>query len=208
MKKLTYIFSVLILSMLSLQPANADPTYAMLDSNGNVTNIIVCGSACSGGTFAGQKVVLQVASDPVTNANVGGVWYGPGTTNYNNQTGVFTVIQPQSSIVVSTQIELTDDGEQIISNAETVSNAVSFTYQDTIKDPHNITYSRSFADNSPATISVTRKLANLEIAESESMTFSSRKTTDEIMLESFSSQMSLINSKIQALIKLLGGWVK
>jgi hypothetical protein len=208
MKKIIVSTFVVILSALSLQSAKADPTYAVLDSSGNVTNIIVCGAACAGGTFAGQTVVLQVAANPVTNANSGGIWYGPGTTTYNNNTGAFTVIQPQPSIIISTETELNENDEEITSSVETISNALSFTYQDTVKDPNNISFSRSFADNSPATISVTRKLANLEIVESQTLTLTSRKTTQEIIAESVSAKLSLINAKIQTLIKLLGDWVK
>jgi len=50
------VSSLIIVS--SMANASADPTYAVLDANGNVTNIIVCGSACASGEFGGNKVVL------------------------------------------------------------------------------------------------------------------------------------------------------
>lgn len=90
MKKVLFSL-VASLLLFNLSSAQADPTYAVLDANGNVTNIIVCGSACASGEFGGNKVVLQVAADPVTNENRGGFWQGPGTTTYNENTGVFTV---------------------------------------------------------------------------------------------------------------------
>ena len=93
MKKNLSIFGLLaaILLTFNISSASADPTYAVLDANGNVTNIIVCGSACASGEFGGNKVVLQVAADPVTGENRGGFWQGPGTTTYNENSGAFTV---------------------------------------------------------------------------------------------------------------------
>jgi hypothetical protein len=69
----------------------SDPcgTWAMLDPQGTVTNIIVCqASVCGGGTWAGQTVVPQVAPNPVTNDTygTGGYW---GT--YDSNTREFTV---------------------------------------------------------------------------------------------------------------------
>ena len=111
MKKNIIIILVTILSLFNLSSTQADPTYAVLDSNGNVTNIIVCGSACASGEFGGNKVVLQVAADPTTGANRGGIWQGPGTTTYNENTETFTVThQPiqtttnKTNVVESTSI--------------------------------------------------------------------------------------------------------
>jgi hypothetical protein len=107
MKKNLSIFGLLaaILLTLNISSASADPTYALIDANGNVTNIIVCGSACAGGEWAGQKAVLQVAADPVTGANRGGIWQGPGTTTYNENNGAFTVThQPIQTIVNKTDV--------------------------------------------------------------------------------------------------------
>ena len=107
MKKNLSIFGLFtaILLALNVSSANADPTYAVLDANGNVTNIIVCGSACASGEFGGNKVVLQVAADPVTGANRGGIWQGPGTTTYNENSGAFTVThQPTQTTVSKTDV--------------------------------------------------------------------------------------------------------
>jgi hypothetical protein len=95
MKKSLFGFITLLLSF-NLSSAQADPTYAVLDSNGNVTNIIVCGSACAGGTWAGQTVVPQVAADPVTGENRGGFWQGPGTTTYDSNSGTFTMTESRT----------------------------------------------------------------------------------------------------------------
>ena len=100
MKKVLFSLIASSLLLFNLSSAQADPTYAVLDANGNVTNVIVCGSACASGEFGGNKVVLQVASDPVTNENRGSFWNGPGTTTYNENTGAFTVThQPTQTTV-------------------------------------------------------------------------------------------------------------
>jgi hypothetical protein len=107
MKKNISIFGLLaaILLAFNVSSASADPTYAVLDANGNVTNIIVCGSACASGEFGGNKVVLQVAADPVTGANRGGIWQGPGTTTYNENNGAFTVThQPIQTTASKTDV--------------------------------------------------------------------------------------------------------
>ena len=103
MKKKLSIFGLFatILLTLNVSSASADPTYAVIDANGNVTNIIVCGSACASGEFDGNKVVLQVAADPVTGENRGGYWYGPGTTKYDFNSGTFTVTHPPIQTIVN-----------------------------------------------------------------------------------------------------------
>jgi len=93
--------------------ASADPTYAVLDANGNVTNIIVCGSFCAGGTVGpgGDRAVLQVTADPQTGENRGGYWQGPGTTTYDSNTGVFTMNSPQP--VTNSATETDANGNEI-----------------------------------------------------------------------------------------------
>jgi len=105
MKKVLFSLIASSLLLFNLSSAQADPTYAVLDANGNVTNIIVCGSACASGEFGGNRVVLQVAADPVTGANRGGIWQGPGTTTYDSNTGSFTVThQPTETSVSKTDV--------------------------------------------------------------------------------------------------------
>ena len=115
MKKNISVFGLLLSILLAsnVSSASADPTYAMLDANGNVTNIIVCGSACAGGTFAGQQVVLQVAADPVTGENRGGFWQGPGTTTYDFNSGTFTMTESRT---VTNSLTEEEDGTEVTSS--------------------------------------------------------------------------------------------
>jgi hypothetical protein len=259
MKKNLSIFGLLaaILLTFNISSASADPTYAVLDANGNVTNIIVCGSACASGEFGGNKVVLQVAADPVTGENRGGFWQGPETTTYNDSTKVFTITQNPGVTVASDSVveylsntniintetitTVEDDGTEIstivntkqVDNITTKSSAViigellsiQFKYEDTVGDNlftrHG--FIKNWSDNSQATVAVnidqtitTATVSNnIETISSivtqnslESVSFDSRKTAQEVQDSIINSNLSLLNSKIQTLISLLGSWTK
>ena len=195
------LFAVILLAS-NVSSANADPTYAVLDSNGNVTNIIVCGSACAGGTFAGQTVVPQVAADPVTGQNRGGFWHGPGTTTYDFNSGTFTMTD-NSTVVNSISEE--ENGETITSSATIYGGKTTqFKYSDTVG---NNLFTRGgfiygYLENTSSTISVNKN--NI----TESLDFSNRQTGVQIQESVENSGLALLNSKVQVLISLLGSWVK
>ena len=200
LKIITLFVSTLL--TINISVANADPTYAVLDANGNVTNIIVCGSACASGELDGNKVVLQVAPDPVTGENRGGFWNGPGSTTYDHSSGVFTMIANKevSNSVSENENEETTTSLAIINGDE----ITQFKYSDTVGS--NLFTRAGFiyewTENSSATISVNKN--NII----ESLDFSNRKTTNEIEESIAKSGLILLNSKIQTLIFLLGSWVK
>jgi hypothetical protein len=200
MKKVLFSLIASSLLLFNLSSAKADPTYAVLDANGNVTNIIVCGSACAGGTFAGQTVVPQVAAGP-SGENRGGFWQGPGTTTYDHNTGVFTMVD--STVVTNSLTE--EDVTQVTSSATINGGATTqFTYNDTIG---NNLFTRGgfvygYLENTSATISVNKDNVT------ESLGFDSRKTTNQIQEFVENSGLALLNSKVQVLISLLGSWVK
>jgi hypothetical protein len=117
MKKIIYVLTSLVFSVLIIQPANANlevvmgplgpqvvtnfappanfgptvgghngasPTvtggsFAIVSPEGSVTNIVVCHSFCSNGTFGpgGDTAVLQIPNNNI------GIWFGPGTTTYD-----------------------------------------------------------------------------------------------------------------------------
>ena len=203
MKKVS-IFSLFIsmFLILNLSSAKADPTYAVLDANGNVTNIIVCGSACAGGTFAGQTVVPQVAADPVTGENRGGFWFGPGTTSYDSNTGTFTAVD---NAVITRSLSEEEDGATITSSATVYGGATTeFKYSDTIGS--NLFTRNGFklgiSEKTKSTISVTKDNVT------ESLDFDSRKTKQQVEESVANSNLLLLNSKVQVLISLLSNWVK
>jgi len=204
MKKNLSIFGLFttILLTLNVSSASADPTYAVLDANGNVTNIIVCGSACASGEFGGNKVVLQVAADPVTNENRGGFWYGPGTTTYDSNSGTFTMVEPKT---VTNSLTEEEDGTEVTSSVTINGGATTqFTYNDTIG---NNLFTRGgfnygWTENSSSTISVNKNNVT------ESLDFNNRQTEIQIQESIQNSGLALLNSKVQVLISLLGSWVK
>ena len=206
MKKNLSIFGLFAAILLSfnISSASADPTYALIDANGNVTNIIVCGSACAGGEWAGQKAVLQVAADPVTGENRGGFWQGPGTTTYESNSGIFTMVNPVTKTVTNSSIE-TEDNLEIISSATIAGNSTTqFTYNDTIG---NNLFTRGgfnygWTENSSAIVSVNKDNVT------ESLGFNNRQTGTQIQESIQNSGLVLLNSKVQVLISLLGSWVK
>ncbi len=206
MKKNISIFGLLVAILLTfnISSASADPTYALIDANGNVTNIIVCGSACAGGEWAGQKAVLQVAADPVTGENRGGFWQGPGTTTYESNSGIFTMVDPVTKTVTNSLIE-TEDNLEIISSATIAGNSTTqFTYNDTIG---NNLFTRGgfnygWTENSSAIVSVNKDNVT------ESLGFNNRQTGTQIQESIQNSGLVLLNSKVQVLISLLGSWVK
>ena len=223
--------------------------------------------------------MLQVAADPITNENRGSFFNGPGTTTYNENTGIFTVSQNPAPIVnytntdiqntlnttiVNTEtvitvapdtiqtLTLTVDGVEVEAtinrpgaetttiidteerNSVTTTSAVnivgelpsfSFKYEDTVGN--NLFtrngFIKNWSDNSQATVSVnvdqtittatvSNGVENLLSTSTqnniESISFESRKTAQEVQDSIVNSNLSLLNSKIQTLISLLGSWIK
>lgn len=205
MKKLLIGLTTSILLSFNLSSAKADPTYALLDANGNVTNIIVCGSACAGGEWAGQRAVPQVAAGP-NGENRGGFWSGPGTTTYDSSTGTFTWNKPEETQqVVQTEANgSTSTSTVVISPGSTT----QFKYSDTVGS-NLLTRSgfvTSYSNTSSATLSVTN--SGSSYSSSESISFEERKTEEEISQSITSANLTLINNKINILINMLGSWVK
>lgn len=205
MKKVLFSLIASSLLLFNLSSAKADPTYAVLDANGNVTNIIVCGSACASGEFGGNKVVLQVADDPVTGENRGGIWQGAGTTTYNENTETFTVTQ-NNPIRSATSIVETDDNSEITSfvTIDGTLISTSFKYKDTIGDNLFIKngWIYNYSDDTKAQVGVNKDNVT------EFLEFETRKTNNEVTEIIQNSNLILLNSKIQVLISLLGSWVK
>jgi hypothetical protein len=118
MKKYLLVFSMLVsmLSVVNISQANAncspdDPcgTWALLDNQGVVTNVIVCqASVCGGGVFGSQTVVPQVAPNPVTNDTSGTPAYNSSPNQEVRYTGGGTFV--------------VDDGN----------NPISFSYDQTV----------------------------------------------------------------------------
>ena len=212
----------------------SDPcgTWAMLDPQGTVTNIIVCqASVCGGGTWAGQTVVPQVAPNPVTNDTygTGGYW---GT--YDSNTREFTVDrngpnQTPASTQTNSETRTATDPDGAVTSTTTIEAttplvAKTFKYEDTVKDasefdekgqPINGWDQRHLKDkelpaNSPATVKVTKAYIEneLEKFKSESLTLAQRMTEGELTEVAKAENKTLIIENIMSVVRLLNSWMK
>jgi hypothetical protein len=219
MKKGLLVFTILIsmLSVVNVSQANAgdcsasDPcgSWAMLDTQGVVTNVIVCqASVCGSGTWAGQTVVPQVAPNPVTNDTQGiGSYIGNADqgTQVTYSGGTFTIIE---NTRINNKFTETQGDNSTTSEVNIPISSRSFTYEDTIgKSYGNVEMSPViFNENAETTVKVTE--TNLINTISESVNFYERKTTQEVEEVFVNNNLNLLLSKIQTLIFLLGSWVK
>jgi hypothetical protein len=206
MKKNISIFGLFtaILLASNVSSASADPTYAVLDANGNVLNIVVCGSFCAGGTFGpgGNSAVPQVAADPVTGENRGGFWHGPGTTTYDSNSGTFTMTDNRPIV---NSISEEENGETVTSSVTIYGGATTkFKYSDTIGSNlfTRLGFVYGYKEETAASVSVSKN----DITES--LDFSNRQTGAQVQESIQNSGLALLNSKVQVLISLLGSWVK
>ena len=228
MKKNLLVFTILIsmFSVINVSQANAnctagDPcgTWAMLDSQGVVTNVIVCqASVCGGGTWAGQTVVPQVAPNPVTNTtHETGSYIGNSQDNsevrYSN--GTFTISE---NINISKSVTETDNNTTTISKVEIPVSTRSFTYEDTINKKYGEVEMNvvNFNENLPTTLKII-EISPIGVNEEnnilyntiqESTVFNERKNLSEITQDLSNNNLNLLLSKIQTLVSLLGSWVK
>jgi hypothetical protein len=224
---------ILVLSLLASffsmgisQNANASEgagVWAVVDSSGTVTNVIVCTqSVCGGGTFGGERVVPQIAPNPITNNAEGqGSFIGNESAGIRvtESNGIFTV--HENVRINSTEIEVTVNDKAKTTTISEVSIPVtsrSFSYNDTIGK----TYSEiklkneSYDDERPTNILVKQKTSKLlssetlssETLSSELISIVGRKTASELEIILIQNQLDLIRSKIDNLIKMLGGWIK
>ena len=241
-KKISIALNLVILSAvitsapqaIASQCSSADPcgTWAMLDPQGTVTNIIVCqASVCGGGTWAGQTVVPQVAPNPVTNdtTGTGGYW---GT--YDSSTKEFTVDrngpnQTPAPTQTNSETRTATDSDGAVTSTTTIEAttplvAKTFKYEDTVKDatefdekgqPINGWDQRYLKDkelpaNSPATIKVTKAYVEneLEQLKSESMNLAQRMTEVELTEAARAENKTLIIENIMSVVRLLNTWMK
>jgi hypothetical protein len=199
MKKIKNIsITVILLSALSVSNAYANDTYAVIDSNGSVKNIIVCSAAvCGGGMLGGDRVVAQVSG-----ANGGFMTdpTGQGIT-VTESNGTFTISDPRAS--TATIENMNQDSREI--SSVTVSNSVStFTFADTVNGIRLTP--QAPAENTSAKLS--QENIDNGVSTKQEIIFSERKTQDEITIEVVRQQANLILAKIDTFIRMLNKWVK
>lgn len=179
----------------SLAPSTGVPTngsFAVVDSNGGVTNIVVCGSYCTNGTFGpgGDMAVLQIPNSE------SGLWFGPGTTTYDKESKTFTAINP-----ISEEIETTSgDSSTKIFGKRTLTFVSGNVFIDSSGIPQGV--ARGWTEDSLANVSVTSN--NVK----ESLDLGNKKTSQQVRNLIQDSNLLLLNDRVQVLIDLLGNWVK
>jgi hypothetical protein len=204
-------------SIVSLQNAHANDgagVWAVVDSSGTVTNVISCTQAvCGSGTFGGERVVPQIAPNPITNNAQGqGSFIGNESAGIRvtESNGVFTV--HENVRINSSETEVTVNNENktttIVSEVSVPVASRSFTHNDTIgKTYEEIKLkNESYDDNKPTNILVTKQTSNS--LSFESISIFGRKTASELDIILVQNETNLLLSKINILIKLLGTWIK
>jgi hypothetical protein len=218
MKKnlLVFAISVSLFSVFNISIANADctasdpcGTWAMLDGQGTVTNVIVCqASVCGGGTWAGQTVVPQVAANPITHdpygtgSYIGNVEQG---TSVSYAEGIFTITE--NTNITNSFVEVNGENTTT-SRVQIPVSQRSFRYEDTIEKVYGEVIMNPVLIDENSLTNVYVKQTNLINTVQESINFDKRKTSEEIRQTFVDNGLNLLISKINVLISLLGTWVK
>jgi hypothetical protein len=174
-------------------------TYAMVDGNGTVTNIIVCQpSVCGSGTFAGSRVVPQVAANPVTHQNQGGYLSNPDSTPVKESNGRFTVTN--DSPVVSNTVIQEETKNVVLTSSIEKGTQTSFTFNDTVgaSDGRPTFRSEPMDKTIGATLSVT------ELSKSETPTVLSEELA--VFEERETEQFVELTIQLNNLQKIMLNW--
>lgn len=233
MKTKSKIFTLaLIISsafFISTTPASAgecsaeDPcmTFAEVDSTGVVVNIIVCQPSVCGtaGSWAGKnpgngnKLVPQVAANPVTHENSGGYRASADNSPVTESNGRFTLNGDAGPITNTKTIE-TDNSTTIVNTVINSKGAKTFSYEDTVADPSSISMKpvNELPQNTSADVNITKinKEDNSQLAINESFGERISKSDFENSLNnkySFNIDlMNLLNINFNIIIQFLDSW--
>jgi hypothetical protein len=219
----TVVTVSMLIVAISMTDANASDgagVWAVVDSSGTVTNVIVCTQAvCGSGTFGGQRVVPQIAPNPITNDAQGqGSFIGNESAGIRvtESNGIFTVHQDVRINTTETAVIVDDKTKTTTTTISEVSVPVSsrsFTYNDTIGKTYSEIKLRneSFAEDKPTYISVTEKTAvvdEITRVKSENLTLMKRMTESEITEVAKAENAFLIIENIVSVARMLNSWMK
>jgi hypothetical protein len=175
----------------------------MLDTNGTITNNIVCqASVCGGGEWAGQRVVPQSAPNPVTNDTTGrGGYWG----SYDEATKTFTVDRSgpnETPNRVVTQTEIIDGVTVEVSRP---SNAHTFTYEDTVQAGQE--YNPNFLKEVDLPFNSAASITAQSDSIDESIYFANRKTAMEVEGAISEANLSFLRDNIRIVLAKLQNWL-
>jgi len=210
MKKIINILlATLVLTGVSTVSAYAgeeNATYAVVNSSGVVTNVIVCSAAtCGPGgawnatmpndtPWAGQKLVLQVPANPVTGQNQGSVIGTPeNPVKYDSQSQTFT--HGSASTPVPVRNSETVDNTTLVATIQ--SDVVTFGPEKVVNG--QMQFTPVVTANTGATISATEGVVK------ESQSFTTPQTRNQIAQAV--QDKSLLQRRLDRIYVMLRGWV-
>jgi hypothetical protein len=193
--------------------------WAVVDSSGTVVNVIVCTQdVCGSGTFGGQRVVPQIAPNPITNDAQGqGSFIGNESAGIRvtESNGVFTVHQDMRVNRSETAVTVDDKTKTrttIVSEVSVPVASRSFTYNDTIgKTYEEILLKNNYDENKPTNISVTKTISiedEISRIKSENLTLMNRVSEGELTDVAKAEKTLLIVENIVTVVRLLNTWIK
>jgi len=178
--------------------SNPCGTWAVLDENSTVTNVIVCQSTvCGSGTFAGNSVVLQVSAD--TNGKPQGSVFvnNPNpdqVVTYDSVTATFT----QGTVGFNAPVVRQETTDTVTLTAIIYSQLRKFTANDFIDGQMKFTPVTTLTTG--ATISVE------ELNSFARQSYSTPQTKVQIQ-ESIQNKLALIEKYLNRFYDLLKGWI-
>ena len=107
----------------SCSAGNPCGQYAIVDPSGVVTNVIICqATVCGGGTFAGNKVVLQVPTSSDGSGNPASPGYispqGQDPVTYNARNNTFNVPNGGGTVQAPSQVSTTFNSNKTSTTTE------------------------------------------------------------------------------------------
>jgi hypothetical protein len=174
-------------------------TYAMVDGNGTVTNIIVCQpSVCGSGTFAGSRVVPQVAANSATHQNQGGYLSNPDSTPVKESNGRFTITNDNP--VVSNTVIKEETKDVVLTSSIEKGTQSSFTFNDTVGTAGG----RPTFKSEPMDKTIGATLSVTELSKSETPTVISEEVA--VFEERETEQFVELTLQLNNLQKIMRNW--
>jgi len=206
-KVLLIAFALVNVSAISANAGEGEATYAVVDSSGVVTNVIVCQASVCGSSgswngtmpsdspWAGQKLVLQVPAHPETGKNQGSVIGTPeNPVKYDAQAQVFT--QGSASTPVPVRNSETVDNTTLVATIH--SDVVTFGPDKFVNG--QMQFTPLVTSNTGATIFATDGLTK------EMATFETPKTRAQLQA-AIANKLIIIQKYLHRYYALLDGWI-
>ena len=211
MKKISKVwliaFALVNVSAISANAGEGEATYAVVDSSGVVTNVIVCQASVCGSSgswngtmpsdtpWAGQKLVLQIPAHPETGKNQGSViGTSENPVKYDSQAQVFT--QGSASTPVPVRNSEIVDNTTLVATIH--SDVVTFGPDNFVNG--QMQFTPVVSSNTGATLFATDGLVK------ETAMFEQPKTRTQLR-SAVENKLILISRYLNRFYTLLNGWL-